>query len=172
MINLKKHIRGVKDFPIKGIYFYDITTLLKNPAAFRAAVDAMAAYYRGRKIDYIACIESRGFIFGAALAYKLKKGMVVIRKKGKLPAKKLSVRYKLEYGFDSIEVHEDAVVKNKRYIILDDLLATGGTSLAAYKLLMKKKAVVDSFVFLIELTDLNGRKKLPPGPELFTMLKY
>ncbi|MDO9513257.1 MAG: adenine phosphoribosyltransferase [Elusimicrobiota bacterium] len=171
-MDLKKFIRGVKDFPIKGIYFYDITTLLKNPTAFCAAVDAMAAHYRGRKIDYIACIESRGFIFGAALAYKLKTGMVVIRKKGKLPAKKLSVRYKLEYGFDSIEVHEDAVIKNKNYLILDDLLATGGTSLAAYKLIKKKNAKVMGFGFLKELLELNGRKKLPAGPELFTMLKY
>ena len=172
MINLKKFIRGVPDFPIKGIYFYDITTLLKKPKAFCAAVDGMAAHYRGMKIDYIACIESRGFIFGAALAYKLKTGMVIIRKKGKLPSKKLAVRYKLEYGFDSIEVHEDAVVKNKRYLILDDLLATGGTSLAAYKLLKKKNAKIVSFGFLVELTELNGRKKLPKGPELFTMLKY
>ncbi|MBA3066556.1 adenine phosphoribosyltransferase [bacterium] len=171
-MDLKKFIRGVKDFPIKGIYFYDITTLLKNSQAFHSAVDAMAAHYRGRKIDYIACIESRGFIFGAALAYKLKTGMVVIRKKGKLPAKKLSVRYKLEYGFDSIEVHEDAVIKNKNYLILDDLLATGGTSLAAYQLLKKKNAKVMGFAFLIELVELNGRKKLPAGPELFTMLKY
>ena len=172
MENLKKFIRNIPDFPVAGILFRDITTLLKNAAAFKKSVDALAAHYKNKKIDMIACVESRGFIFGAALAYKLGTGMVIIRKKGKLPSKKISQKYKLEYGFDTIEVHEDAIMPDKNYIILDDLLATGGTSLAAYKLLRKKKAKIKGFAFLIELTDLAARKILPKEIEVFSVLKY
>ncbi len=172
MADLKKFIRNIPDFPIKGILFKDITTLIKNGAAFREAIDKLAAHYRGMKIDRIACVEARGFIIGAALAYKLGAGVAIIRKKGKLPAKKISVKYKLEYGFDSVEIHEDAVTKGLNYLILDDLLATGGTALASYKLLMKRNAKIKGFAFLIELTDLNGRKNLPAGVEIFSLLKY
>jgi len=172
MADLKKIIRNVPDFPIKGILFKDITTLLKNGKAFREAINKLGEHYRKMKIDRIACVEARGFIIGSALAYKLGAGLAIIRKKGKLPAKKISVKYKLEYGFDSVEIHEDAVTKGLNYLILDDLLATGGTALASYKLLMKKKVKIKGFAFLIELTGLPGRKKLPKGIEIFSLLKY
>ncbi|MCD6413441.1 MAG: adenine phosphoribosyltransferase [Elusimicrobia bacterium] len=172
MTNLKKLIRNVKDFPVKGILFRDITTLIKNGKAFREAIDAMAKHYRNEKIDRIACVEARGFIVGSALAYKLGAGVVLIRKKGKLPSKTVSVRYKLEYGYDSIEAHTDSISPGYNYLILDDLLATGGTSLAAWKLLEKKKAKIAGFAFLVELTDLNGRKKLPKNIDIFSLIKY
>ncbi len=171
-MNLKKLIRNVKDFPVKGILFRDITTLIKNGKAFREAIDALARHYKNSKIDKIACVEARGFIVGAALAYKLGAGLVLIRKKGKLPAKTVSVRYKLEYGYDSIEAHTDSISSKHNYLIMDDLLATGGTAAAAAKLLKKKKAKIAGFAFLVELTDLNGREKLPKDADVFSLIKY
>jgi len=172
MVNFKNLIRDVPDFPIKGIIFKDITTLIKDGKAFKKVIDKMAAHYRNKKIDRIVCVEARGFIIGSALAYKLGAGIVPVRKKGKLPAKKLTYKYKLEYGFDTIEIHEDAIEKGLNYLILDDLLATGGTSKATYQLLKKKKAKVVGFAFMVELTFLKGRKKLPRGVDVFSLIKY
>lgn len=169
--SLKKFIREIPDYPKKGILFYDITTLLQNPKAFQKAIDTLANRYVDRRIDSIVCIDSRGFIIGSALAYKLCKGLVLIRKKGKLPYRTLRASYSLEYGTDEIEVHEDAVKKGQNVIIVDDLLATGGTASAAIELVKKSGGRVKECAFIIELTELKGRDKLAPVP-VFSLLKY
>jgi adenine phosphoribosyltransferase len=162
MNDFAKHIRNVPDFPIKGIQFKDITTLLKQPGVFSAAVDAMLSPFTDEKLQKIVGIESRGFIFGAALAYKLDIGFVPVRKPGKLPAKTHAEEYELEYGTDSLEIHTDAIEKDENVLVVDDLLATGGTAAAACRLVEKLGGKVVGVSFLIELEALNGRDKLKP----------
>ena len=161
---LAKAIRDVADFPKKGIIFKDITTVLQDSKFFKQAVDLLYKQYKGEKIDYVVCVEARGFIFGSALAYKLNAGLVLIRKKDKLPYKTYSVTYALEYGKDKLEIHQDAIKANGRVLIIDDLLATGGTIQAVCKLLDKCKAKIVGIGFFIELLFLKGRKKLQKYP--------
>jgi len=161
---LKNCIRDIPDFPKKGIIFKDITTLLNNAAAFKTAIDSLAKLYVGKKIDYLVAVESRGFIFGSVLAYKLGAGFVPVRKKGKLPYKTKSVSYDLEYGTDTLEIHQDAVPAGSRVLIVDDLLATGGTIKAVAKLVKGLKVEIVGLAFLIELSFLKGRAKLKDLP--------
>lgn len=156
----EKKIRTVPDFPKQGIMFKDITTVLKEKKMFSETVDMLAALYKGRRIDKVVSIESRGFIFGAALAYKLGAGFVPVRKPNKLPAEKIREEYVLEYGTDALEIHTDALRKGERVLLHDDLLATGGTAGAACRLVEKVGGKVIGLCFLIELTFLNGREKL------------
>jgi adenine phosphoribosyltransferase len=160
MDNLKKLIREVPDFPKPGINFYDITTLLKDPTGLEETLDAMTESCRGMNIDTVIGIESRGFIFGAALAYQLGTGFIPVRKPKKLPAEKVSVSYELEYGQDSLEMHKDAVGKGHNVLIVDDLLATGGTAKAVAELVESVGGKVAGFLFAVELNFLGGRKKL------------
>lgn len=169
---VKSSIRNVPDFPKKGIMFRDITTAIKDKEVLKLIVDYLAEQLKDKKIDYIVSIESRGFIFGSALAYKIGAGLVLIRKPGKLPAKTISQTYDLEYGTDEIQMHEDAVEAGANVVVVDDLLATGGTVCAAIKLLQKAKANVAAACFVIELEGLNGKEKLPDGVELISMIKY
>lgn len=159
-IDFKKYIRDVPDWPKKGILFRDITPLLGNAEAFRAAVDAMAADFAGAGIQYVGAIEARGFIFGSAVAERLNAGFVPIRKKGKLPFKTVSVTYDLEYGTSTVEVHKDSVPAGAKVLMVDDLLATGGTMAGACKLIEKISGQVAGISFLVELTELGGIKKL------------
>lgn len=158
-MSLKDKVRAIPDYPKKGVIFRDVTTLLKEGQYFKEAIDKMA-----EKIDYeidkVIGIEARGFIVGAPLAYKLSKGFIPIRKPGKLPCEKISVEYDLEYGTDSIEMHVDGIKKGEKVVIVDDLLATGGTSQAAIKLVESLGAEVAGLLFLMELDDINGRQKL------------
>ncbi|MFH1202325.1 MAG: adenine phosphoribosyltransferase [Candidatus Omnitrophota bacterium] len=170
-MDLKSYIRSIPDFPIKGILFRDITTLLKDKDGFELAVDLLAQKFVGKQIDTVVAVEARGFILGAAVAYKLGAGFVPVRKKGKLPAKTYSATYGLEYGKDTLEIHKDAVKKGARVLIVDDLLATGGTVDATVRLVEKLKAKVAGIVFLIELTDLGGRRKLKGYPA-YSLIKY
>ena len=158
--DLKKYIRSIRDFPIKGIMFRDITTLLKDPEAVKETLNQLLAFSKEQKINKVVGIESRGFIFGAMLANELKAGFVPVRKPGKLPAEKESQTYQLEYGLDKIEIHKDAISNRDRVLIHDDLLATGGTAEAACKLVEKLGGKVVQISFLIELAFLNGREKL------------
>lgn len=160
MTELKQFIRDIPDFPKKGIIFKDITTLLKETKAFKEAVDTIVNQYKDKKIDTVVSVEARGFFFGAAVAYKLGVGLVPIRKKGKLPYKTHAVTYQLEYGTDTLEVHQDAVKKGDRVLIVDDLLATGGTVKAVAELIEKMDGVVAGIAFVIELMPLKGREKL------------
>ena len=171
MIQLKKHIREVQDFPQKGINFMDITTLLKNPSIFRETVNIFANHYKNNDIKKVVGIESRGFIFGSVLAYLLKAGFVPVRKPGKLPAETISEEYKLEYGTDGVEIHRDAIEKGESVIIVDDLLATGGTMAATAKLVEKLGGKIIEIAVIIELEFLNGRKKLKNLP-IFSLIKY
>jgi len=168
---LSESIRDVPDFPKKGIIFKDITTLLGDDKAFKKSIDILVNKYKGKKIDYIIAIESRGFIFGSVLAYKLGAGFVPVRKKGKLPYKTKSVTYSLEYGTDTLEIHKDAIPPQSRVLIVDDLLATGGTVQAVAKLVKSFKAKIVGVAFLIELSFLNGRKKLK-GLPILSLIKY
>ncbi len=168
---VQSKIRAIVDFPKKGIIFRDITTAVKDPQAMRYMIDYLTDRYKDERIDYVAGIESRGFIFGAALAYKLGAGFIVIRKPGKLPAETISQEYELEYGTDKIEMHADAVEPGKKVLIIDDLLATGGTVDAAAKLLKKAGAKVVGAAFIIELTDLKGREKLK-DIDVFSMVQF
>jgi adenine phosphoribosyltransferase len=158
--DLKKYIRSIRDFPVKGIMFRDVTTLLKEPAAVRETLNQLLSFSKEQKIDKVAGIESRGFIFGAMLANQLNAGFVPVRKPGKLPAEKVSQTYQLEYGLDKIEIHKDAINNGDKVLIHDDLLATGGTAEAACKLIEKLGGEVVQVSFIIELTFLNGREKL------------
>ena len=159
-MNLKEKIRTVPDFPKKGIMFRDITTLLKDPQGFNHLIDLLTERYKGKKIDLIAGIESRGFIIGSPLAHRLNVGFIPIRKKGKLPAKTLSQEYTLEYGKDSVEIHTDAIQSGLKVLLIDDLIATGGTALAAAQLINKLEGVVVECCFVIDLPELGGRKLL------------
>ena len=158
--DLKKYIRSIRDFPIKGIMFRDITTLLKDPIAIKETLSQLLNFTRDEKINKVIGIESRGFIFGAMLANELKAGFIPIRKPGKLPAEKESQTYQLEYGLDKIEIHKDAILKGDNVLIHDDLLATGGTAEAACKLVEKLGGKVVQVSFIVELSFLNGREKL------------
>jgi len=169
--SLKKLIRGVPDFPKPGILFYDITTLLKDKVGFAKLIDALSAHYIGRKVDLVAGIEARGFIFGPALAYRLNAGFVPVRKPKKLPAETAKWTYELEYGSDTLEIHKDAVQPGQRVIIVDDLLATGGTARATVQLIKLLGGEVVSLAFVIELDFLKGREKLA-GYEVLSLLHY
>jgi len=171
MDDLKQIIRDIPDFPKKGIVFKDITTLLADAKSFHRMVDLLAHRYIGEKIDQIVGIEARGFILGAALAYKLGTGITLVRKPGKLPYKTSSVSYELEYGNDSLEIHEDAFKPGDRIIIADDLLATGGTMAAVVKLVERNGAELHECAFMAELEFLNGRSKLPDG-KVYSLLKF
>jgi len=170
-INLERYIRSIPDWPKKGILFRDITPLLINPKAFKAAVDALCADFTEAGIEYVAAVEARGFIFGSAVAEKLGAGFVPIRKKGKLPWQTESVSYDLEYGTDTLEVHRDAVKSGAKVLMVDDLLATGGTMAAACELVEKIGGQVTGIVFLIELADLGGRQKIA-GYEVTSIISY
>ena len=171
MEELKKHIREVPDFPKAGINFYDITTLLKKPEGLRLAVDALAAQFKGARVDTVIGIEARGFIFAPALAYHLGAGFVPVRKPKKLPAECVSISYDLEYGQDTLEIHRDAVSDGNRVLIADDLLATGGTAKAACDLVEGLGGTVAGLVFLVELEFLPGRSKLS-NYEVRSLVKY
>ena len=158
--DLKDAIRSIPDYPKPGIVFRDITTLLGNARAFRRAVDELVQPWAGMKIDKVAGVEARGFILGGAVAHQVSAGFVPIRKKGKLPHKRVSIAYSLEYGLDEMEMHEDAVEKNDRVILVDDLIATGGTAEGAVKLLRQLGAQVLAACFIIDLPDLGGAAKL------------
>src|SRR5262245_11043541 len=171
MEHLKAKIRHVPDFPKKGILFYDITTLLSDPAGFRDTVDAIAAPYMGEDIDQVVGIESRGFILGAAVANALGSGFVPIRKPGKLPSSCVREDYQLEYGTDALEMHTDAFGRGQRILIVDDVLATGGTARAAVELVEKLGGKLIGVAFLIELNFLKGREKLS-GQPVYSVLQY
>ena len=170
-INLESYIRSIPDWPKKGILFRDITPLLADPKAFATAIDALCDDFTSADIKYVAAVEARGFIFGAAVARKLGVGYVPIRKKGKRPFKTESIAYDLEYGTDTLEVHCDAINKGTNVLMVDDLLATGGTMAAACKLIEKIGGQIVAISFLIELTELHGREKLQ-GYEIKTVISY
>lgn len=169
--SLNKTIRDILDFPVKGIVFKDITPLLADINLYNAVIDKMAEQYKDKKINKVVGLESRGFIFGISLAQKLGVSFVPIRKQGKLPYKTISTEYCLEYGKACIEIHTDAISENDNVLVVDDLLATGGTSAAAVELVRKLKGNVVACVFLIELLFLNGKSKLK-DIEVFSILKY
>jgi len=171
MEQLKQKIRHVPDFPKAGILFFDITTLLQDAAGFRAAIDGLSLPFKGAGIDVVVGIESRGFIFGAAVADRIGAGFTPVRKPGKLPSKTVRATYALEYGSDSLEIHDDAVSKGQKVLIVDDLLATGGTARATTDLVKKLGGQVQALAFLIELVGLDGRSKLA-GENIHTVLKY
>jgi adenine phosphoribosyltransferase len=170
-LRLKDYIRNIPDFPKSGIIFRDITTLLKDKSAFKETVNALADKYKNKKIDHVVAVESRGFILGGAIAYKLGAGFVPARKKGKLPWKTHSVTYSLEYGTDTLEMHTDAIKPGDRVLIVDDLIATGGTVKAVADLVKNLKGKIVGIVFLIELSELAGRKQLKGYP-VYSLIKY
>ena len=163
-MDYKALIREVPDFPKPGILFYDITTLLKQPAAFRSVTDELSQRYRGQQITKIVGIESRGFILGSPLAYHLGAGFVPVRRPGKLPADSFEVKYNLEYGSNSLAIHRDAIAMGERVLIVDDLLATGGTAAATVNLVRQLGGEIVALVFLVELTSLKGRDRLSGHP--------
>ncbi len=171
MDQLKAKIRNIPDFPKPGILFYDITTLLRDGEAFRQAIDALASPFKGRAIEAVVGMESRGFIFGAAVADRLGIGFIPVRKPGKLPSKTVKVTYDLEYGTDCLEMHCDAVERGTRVVVIDDLLATGGTAKATVSLLRGQGAEVVGVSFLIELVALGGRAQLA-GEQVSAILQY
>lgn len=171
MDTLKQKIRSIPDFPKPGILFYDVTTLLRDPEGYKASIDAMCAPYAKGSIDLIAGIESRGFILGAAMADRLGAGFVPIRKKGKLPGPTVREEYALEYGTDCLEVHDDAIQKGQRVLIVDDLLATGGTAAAVLSLVRRLGGDVRGLAFLVELDFLGGRKRFD-GEQLHVVINY
>ena len=169
---VKDKIRTIKDFPIKGVLFRDITTAVKDPQALKEMIDFLTEKFKDKEVDYVAVLESRGFVFGSALAYNIGAGCILVRKPGKLPAETISQEYELEYGTDKLEMHKDAIEPGKKVLIIDDLLATGGTVNAAIKLLKKAKADVVAAAFIIELSDLNGRANLPKDVDIVSMITY
>jgi adenine phosphoribosyltransferase len=169
--SLKKLVRTVPDFPKPGILFYDITTLLQDKGGFSALIDALAAHYLGKPIDLVLGIEARGFIFGPALAYRLHAGFVPVRKPKKLPAKTARVTYDLEYGTDSLEIHLDAIESGQRVVIVDDLLATGGTMEATVKLVRQLGGNITGLAFAMELDFLKGRERFE-GLDVYSLLHY
>lgn len=168
---LKIHIRDIPDFPKPGILFKDITTLLRNKDAFKKAVDALADEFKDKKIDVVVAVEARGFILGGAVAHKLGAAFVPVRKKGKLPWKTRSATYELEYGTDTLEMHHDAIKSEDKVLIIDDLLATGGTVKAVTDLVKQLQGKILGIAFLIELTFLKGKDKLKDYP-IFSLIKY
>ncbi len=169
--DLRARIREVPDFPKPGILFYDITTLLKDPAAYRESIDLLTAPYRERKVDIVVGMESRGFIFSAPMAYQLRAGFVPVRKLGKLPAETVSVEYALEYGTNTLEVHKDAIAPGQKVLIVDDLLATGGTVNGTIELVRRLGGDVVGLAFLVELLFLKGRDKLR-GHDIHSVIQY
>lgn len=170
-VELKDVIRDVKDFPKPGIVFKDITPLLANPQLFAYAVDRLAAFTQQNESDVVLAAEARGYVFGAAVAYKLGLPLVIVRKPGKLPYKTVSHTYELEYGTDTLEIHDDAITKGQRVMLVDDLLATGGTTEACVRLVEKLGGVVAGCAFVIELSFLNGREKLKDY-KVFSIIEY
>jgi adenine phosphoribosyltransferase len=170
-IDFKQMIRSVPDFPKPGINFFDITTLLKEPAGLKATIDALSAPYADARIDAVVGIESRGFILGSAVAQQIGAGFVPVRKPGKLPARAIKEVYELEYGKDAVEIHADAIEKGQRVLIVDDVLATGGTAAATTRLVKHLGGQLHALAFLIELTFLNGKSKLT-GENVYSVLQY
>ena len=170
-MDLKAKIRNVPDFPKPGILFYDITTLLRDKDGFQHVVDALADPFKGSGVDLIVGIESRGFILGGAVADALGAGFVPVRKPGKLPARAVKESYALEYGTDALEIHEDAVTPGQRVVIVDDVIATGGTAKATASLVRRLGGIVHALAFLVELEFLNGREKLA-GENIHTVIRY
>ncbi|MFC1668567.1 adenine phosphoribosyltransferase [Chlamydiota bacterium] len=171
--DFKKYIRDISDFPKKGIIFKDITPLLKDPSAFKALIELLTKRYESKNIDYVIAVEARGFILGAALAYSLGVGFIPVRKEGKLPAQVCSISYQLEYGVDTLEIHKNDIETDSRIVIIDDVLATGGTISAVVNLLDEMQATIIEIAFLIELTFLNGREKLAQNKEkIFSFIEY
>jgi adenine phosphoribosyltransferase len=164
MEDLKRYIRDIPNFPKEGIIFHDITPLLKDKKAFKKAIDSMAEMLEDKDIEYLIGIEARGFIFASALAYKLEKGLVIVRKLGKLPYETINATYDLEYGKDILEVHRDAISDGSKVVLVDDLLATGGTAAAVGELVRKLGGKIVGYSFLVELTELKGRERLKPYP--------
>ena len=169
--SIRSKIRTIPNWPKKGIMFRDITTLVKNPEGLKETIDLLYNRYKNEKIDYVIGIESRGFIFGAPLAYLLGVGFIPIRKPGKLPADVISEEYSLEYGTDKIEIHKDAIKKGDRVLITDDLLATGGTMAAARNLVKKLGAEIVECTFIVDLVDLKGKEKLK-GEKIFSVVEF
>ncbi len=170
-MDLKQHIRSVPDFPKAGILFYDITTLLRDPQGYRTTIDLLATPYQDRGIETVVGIESRGFILGGAVAHHIGAGFVPIRKPGKLPARALKETYDLEYGTDALEIHEDAIVPGQKVLIVDDVLATGGTAAAAAQLVRKLGGELHGLAFLIELLFLDGKQKIT-NENVYSVLQY
>jgi adenine phosphoribosyltransferase len=170
-LRLKDYIRNIPDFPKPGILFRDITTLLKDKDAFKHAIDALVRRYKNKKIDLVVAVEARGFVLGGTIAYKLGAGFVPVRKRGKLPWKTHSATYSLEYGTDTLEMHSDAIKPNTRVLIVDDLIATGGTVKAVADLVKNLKGKIVGIAFLIELSELGGRKQLK-GYQVYSLIKY
>ena len=170
-MDLAEFIRDIPDFPIEGILFKDITPLLGNPRAFKRAIDRLADKYEGQQIDQVVSIESRGFIFGAPLAYKLGAGFVPVRKPGKLPARTIDIEYSLEYGTNALEIHVDAIQPGQRVLLVDDLLATGGSAKAAIGLIEHLGGLVVGVAFLISLKFLKGSEKLD-GYDVFSIIEF
>jgi adenine phosphoribosyltransferase len=170
-IDLKQMIRSVPDFPKPGINFYDITTLLKDPGGLKATIDSLAIPYEASGIDVVVGIESRGFILGAVVAQRIGAGFIPVRKPGKLPTKAIKEIYELEYGKDALEIHADAIEKGQRVLIVDDVLATGGTAAATTRLVKQLGGDLQGLAFLIELTFLNGKAKLA-GENVYSVLQY
>lgn len=170
-MELKDYIRSIQDYPKEGILFRDITTLLKDKDAFKLAIDKMVEQVKDKKVDLIVGAESRGFLIGSALAYKMNCGFIPVRKKGKLPYKTISEEYALEYGTDTLYMHEDAIKKGDNVLVVDDLIATGGTALAMIKMVEKLGGNVIGSSFLIELEELNGRKEIEKYP-INILIKY
>ena len=172
-MSIKSKIRTIENYPIQGVMFRDITTLLKDPAGLRDSVNKLVDRYKDLKIDKIVAIESRGFIVGAPLAYLLNVGLILLRKPGKLPAETINQDYELEYGTDRIEVHLDAIEKGEKVLIVDDLIATGGTAEAAVRLVQKMKGDVVECCFIIDLPDIGGRERLENmGQKVFTLCEF
>jgi len=172
-MSIKSKIRTIKNYPITGVMFRDITTLLKDPEGLRDSINKLVDRYKDLNIDKIAAIESRGFIIGAPLAYLLNVGLVLIRKPGKLPAETIDQDYKLEYGTDRIEVHVDAIEKGEKVLIVDDLIATGGTAEATVRLVQKMKGDIVECCFVIDLPDIGGRARLENmGQKVFTLCEF
>ncbi len=170
-MDLAALIRDIPDFPAEGVLFKDITTLLQDPDGFKAAVDALVEHYQSEKIDAVAAIESRGFIFGAPLALALGAGFVPVRKPGKLPAESISIEYSLEYGTNSLEMHTDAIKPGQRVLVVDDLLATGGSAEASIRLVEQLGGQVVGAAFVVELLFLHGREKLADY-DVFSVIQY
>jgi adenine phosphoribosyltransferase len=170
-MDLKKTIRSIPDWPIKGVIFRDLTTLMQNPDAFRESIDLLYERYKDTNLDKVVGIDARGFVFGAVLAYKLGIGFIPVRKKGKLPSKTIQETYTLEYGEDTLEIHEDAVEKGEKVVIVDDLIATGGTVGATVKLVNKLGADIVDCAFVVELPDLKGRDQIQ-GCKVYSITEF